>query len=197
MQTQNTIFNDEDIDIDQISAIEAQLHNDSNKRLRDQSQSPNPGKKVRIDNANTETDYPNDDDFIFEEDEEYCRELENNFMNQTRINYPVKVDKEPFVYIKQINELPMIERMGKIFKIKGQILKLLSKLSVGKDGWSLKCTLIDGTGRIDVDFTSDVLSQLVGFTPSEMNVMKKEMATSSATKETVIMVNVEFIHYKL
>ncbi|XP_050347554.1 recQ-mediated genome instability protein 1-like [Nymphalis io] len=98
----------------------------------------------------------------------------------------IRPSSEPFVYIKQINELDEMERIGKVFKVKAQILKILSKLTVGKEGWSLSCTIVDGTGSIDVDFSSDVLSKLVGFTPQEMIQMKKQMATNAEVKDAAV-----------
>nr|XP_026501003.1 recQ-mediated genome instability protein 1-like [Vanessa tameamea] len=98
----------------------------------------------------------------------------------------IRSSSEPFVYIKQINDLGELERAGKVFKVKAQILKILSKLTVGKEGWSLSCTIVDGTGTIDVDFSSDVLSKLVGFTPQEMIQMKKQMAKNAQIKDAAV-----------
>lgn len=67
-----------------------------------------------------------------------------------------------------------------------------SQLSVGKDAWSLKCTIVDGTGSIDADFTSDILSKLVGFTPQEMNQLKKQMVNNPALKAKAVEVSFNF-----
>ncbi|XP_046969732.1 recQ-mediated genome instability protein 1-like [Vanessa cardui] len=102
------------------------------------------------------------------------------------ISRSIRPSSEPFVYIKQINDLSELERTGKVFKVKAQILKILSKLTVGKEGWSLSCTIVDGTATIDVDFSSDVLSKLVGFTPQEMIQMKKQMAKNAQIKDAAV-----------
>ncbi|XP_013140846.1 PREDICTED: recQ-mediated genome instability protein 1-like isoform X2 [Papilio polytes] len=183
---------DDDIDVDQLAAIEAQILDNPNKRISDENYS-RPDKKAKI-NENTVNcvdDYPDDEDIMFE-DEDYIRDMEAQFdahdieLNAHINKDPKPVSVEPFVYIKQINELSESEREGKVFKVKGQIIKLLSKLFVSKEGWSLKCAIVDGTGSLDVDFTSDVLSKLVGLTPVEMNQIKKEIATKPELKKQTI-----------
>lgn len=149
-------------------------------------------------NVNTVEDYPDDNDVFFDVDEDYLREMEakfdagNNEPCASRNEGPIPLSAEPYVFIKQINDLPDSKRAGRVFKVKGQIMKLLSKLSVGKDGWSLRCTIVDGTGSIDVDFTSEVLSKLVGFTPQEMNQLKKHMTTKPELKKKVVCVSFFF-----
>ncbi|KPJ02509.1 RecQ-mediated genome instability protein 1 [Papilio xuthus] len=182
---------DDDIDVDEIAAIEAQILDNPNKRSLNENDS-RPDKKAKINSnpVNSVDDYPDDEDIMFE-DEEYLRvmeeQLDAQILELTRINKgPKHVSPEPFVYIKQINELSESEREGKVFKVKGQIIKLLSKLMVSKEGWSLRCAIVDGTGSLDVDFTSDVLSKLVGLTPTEMNQIKKQIATKPELKEQTI-----------
>ncbi|CAH4030234.1 unnamed protein product [Pieris brassicae] len=207
IQVQN---DDDDFDLDQLAAIEAEFsESPSNtntqhsnemfkatytghstetmsgevpsdkpyKRLSDTNDSQ-PEKKFKL---NTVDDYPEEDDLF--EDEDYLKELELKLDEREMRKLPIEVSLEPFVYIRQINDLDVYDKVGKVFKIKGQIMKLLSKLSVGKEGWSLKCTLVDGTGAIDVEFTSDVLSKLVGITPQEMAEIKKEIAKKPELKE--------------
>ncbi|XP_022126852.2 recQ-mediated genome instability protein 1 [Pieris rapae] len=201
---------DDDFDLDQLAAIEAEfsespsntntqhsnemfkppytgdstetisgaLNSDKPyKRLSDNNDSQ-PEKKLKL---NTADDYPEEDDLF--EDEDYLKELELKLDEREMRKLPIEVSPEPFVYIRQINGLSVYDKVGKAFKIKGQIMKLLSKLSVGKEGWSLKCTLVDGTGAIDVEFTSDVLSNLVGITPQEMADIKKQIAKKPELKE--------------
>ncbi|XP_026321501.1 recQ-mediated genome instability protein 1-like [Hyposmocoma kahamanoa] len=203
---QVSAFNDDDIDFDQLEAIEAQFDNrpstyTNNERNRIDSQMENSGKRPLQDSGNkpekklkmelnASSDYPEDNDLVFE-DEDYLNEMEAKFDREERSRIegpkePVVVSAEPFVFIKQINELSVSERAGRVFKVKGQIMKLLSKLSVGKDGWSLKCTIVDGTGSIDADFTSNVLSKLVGFTPQEMNQLKKQMVNNPVLKAKAV-----------
>lgn len=189
-------FADDDIDFDQLAAIEAQLVDNTGKRPLD-SNTSNPEKKVKIETqtVNNPDDYPNDNDLICEDDEDYLREIEAQMdaeYNEPKSlpnTGPSRVSAEPFVYIKQILDLSDREKAGKVFRVKGQIMTLLSKLSVSKEEWSLKCTIVDGTGRLDVDFTSEALSKLVGVTPKEMNSMKKQMASKPELKEQVVSVS--------
>lgn len=192
-QPANT-FADDDIDIDQLAAIEAQFTDNSSKRPL-HSDFANPEKKLKTDLVNKPEDYPDDNDLLFEEDEEYLREIEAEIdVKENRLHIVentglTRVSAEPFVYIKQLQEMSERDRTGQVFKVKGQVMTLLSKLSVSKDGWSLKCTIVDGTGRLDVDFTSDVLSKLVGVTPQEMNAMKKQMQAKPELKDKVVSVS--------
>ncbi|CAH0755601.1 unnamed protein product [Diatraea saccharalis] len=186
---------DDDIDIDDIAAIEAEYCNPGKRPLNDNNSKPDKKLKTDIKNTvNRADEYPDDDECFFGEDEDYLREVEAQMEAQEKgstqkCEGPMVLSAEPYVYIKQINDMNEANKSGRVFKVKAQIMKLLSKLSVGKDGWSLRCTLIDGTGCIDVDFTSDVLSKLVGFTPQEMNLMKKQMATDLTVKEKAVLVS--------
>lgn len=179
---------DDDIDIEHIAAIEAEFSDNPGKRSLKEPDSK-PEKKLKTDTVINSDEFPEDIDCFIDEDEEYLKEMEAQFDAQSENIGPVKTSSEPFVYIKQINDMKDSDKVGSVFKVKAQIMKLLSKLSVGKDGWSLRCTLIDGTGNIDVDFTSDVLSKLVGFTPQEMNDLKKKMASIPALKEKAVSVS--------
>ncbi|CAH0589260.1 unnamed protein product [Chrysodeixis includens] len=177
---------DDDIDVDQLAALEAQIVEAPVKRPSN-TDTRNPEKKLKTEIVNQPDDYPDEHDISFE-DEEYLREIEaqidaNDFQPNVHTNRgPISVPAAPFVYIRQIKEKSESQKVGKVFKVKGQVMTLLSKLSVGKDSWSLKCTIVDGTGNLDVEFTSDVLSKLVGYTPQEMNALKKQMAEKPELK---------------
>lgn len=146
---QVSAFNDDDIDFDQLEAIEAQFDNrpstcTNNERNRIDFQMENSGKRPLQDSGNkpekklkmelnASSDYPEDNDLVFE-DEDYLNEMEAKFDREERSRIegpkePVVVSAEPFVFIKQINELSVSERAGRVFKVKGQIMKLLSKVS--------------------------------------------------------------------
>ncbi|KAM3959627.1 recQ mediated genome instability 1 [Aphomia sociella] len=192
--TAHTDFVDDDNETDLLlAAIDAPIV-DYGKRPLDVD-AAEPEKRIKIDSissTNTVHNCEDDNDIFDNEDLDYLRDIEDQLdakqnVIEDRINkVPIAVSKEPFVYIKQINDLCEIERAGKVFRVKAQIIKLLSKLSVGKDSWSLRCTIIDGTGSLDVDFTSDVLSKLVGLTPQEMNSIKKQMTTKPEMKEKAV-----------
>ncbi|KAJ8714854.1 hypothetical protein PYW08_004835 [Mythimna loreyi] len=185
-----TNFADDEIDIDQLAALEEQLIDNPGKRPL-VTDNTNPEKRLKTATIDHD-EYPDDNDLFLGEDEDYLRELEsqidagNNDLSGQFNTGPKSVSSEPFVYIKQIKELDESDKVGKVFKVKGQVMSLLSKLSVSKDEWSLKCTIVDGTGTLDVEFTSDVLSKLVGYTPQEMNAIKRQMVTKPELKEKAI-----------
>lgn len=193
-------FIDDELNFAELDAIEEQYTNVPKRSSNDEL--VNPVKKLK----KSDTDLMCDpyDDII--EDEEYLKEMEAQFdAQETSLNNSLAIfdmpnntpnsrwsvpemPLEPFVYIKQINELDEIDNIGSVFKVKAQILKVLSKLTVGKKGWQLSCKIVDGTGTLDVDFSSDVLSKLVGFTPQEMIKMKGQIAKDPGVKEKVDLV---------
>lgn len=193
-----TNFADDEIDIDQIAALEEQLIDNNPGKRPLVSDNTNPEKRLKTSTVNHD-EYPDENDIFLGEDEDYLRELEsqidagNNEFNTPKNTSINTVSSEPFVYIKQIQGMSEIDKAGKVFKVKGQVMSLLSKLSVSKDGWSLKCTIVDGTGSLDVEFTSDVLSKLVGYTPQEMNAIKRQMATKPELKEKAITVSAFYL----
>ncbi|GBP56444.1 RecQ-mediated genome instability protein 1 [Eumeta japonica] len=186
---------DDVIDLDLLEQMESEYVNNSGitatkRPLKEDSHTSvlNPEKKTRMEPVlNCPEGYLEECDIFCNEDEEYLREIEAEFDNklEAQMAQPKNrtVSSEPFVYIKQINELKDSEKVGKVFKIKAQILKLLSKLTVGKETWSLKCVLIDGTGQMDVDFTSDVLTKLIGYSPKEMKQLRHEISSKPELKE--------------
>lgn len=185
-----------DVHIDQ---LEAQV---SNKRSRINSPDGVVGKKLKrsdefdtnlariseddSDIPTTIEDYSDAPHMFLNEDEELLREIEAKMDEEIGPKYPIYVNPEPFIYIKQINALNKTEVFGEVFKVKAQILKLLDKLSGSKGVWSLKCTLVDGTGCLDVEFTSEVLSEIVGFTPSDMKQLKKDMVSKPELMEKAV-----------
>lgn len=123
---------DEDFDVD-MAALEAEFDNPGKRPLRDVDTKPE--KKQKIEPyvpTNTVDDYPDDLDCFADEDEDYLKEIEAEFDAQEckGAKGPVVVSSEPFVYIKQINDMKEADRVGRVFKVKAQIMKLLSKLSV-------------------------------------------------------------------
>lgn len=197
---------DDDIDFNQLEELEAQFTENPAKRSLTH-ENPKPEKRLKmshVETINKVEDYPSAAD-LFQDEDDYLRELEADFDAKEQEMYnpkpqgPITINPEPFIYIKQINDLAEESKRGKVFRVKGQIMRLLSKLSVGKDGWSLRCTIVDGSGSIDVDFTSEVLSQVVGYTPQEMNQMKKQMSSQPDLKEKAVTVSynkitITFLH---
>lgn len=96
---------------------------------------------------------------------------------------PVKVGNTPYIYLKQLAEVLEVKKFNKTFSVKAQIIKLNGKLSLQNHLWVLSCKICDGSAFLDVDVSSEVLSQLVGYTPSEMSKMKSQMASNSSLKE--------------
>ncbi|CAH2092598.1 unnamed protein product [Euphydryas editha] len=197
----NNLYEDE-LNFSELDAIEEEYTKNVSKRSSN-DELVNPFKKLKKSDDNPICD-PYYDDI---EDEEYLREIEKQFdaqeldsMNNSvtrfgiasnsKDNTPsrssvVTMPIEPFMYIKQINDTDENNRIGRVFKVKAQILKILSKLTVGKKGWRLSCTIADGTGTLDVDFSSDVISKFVGFTPQEIIKLKDTIAKNPEVKEKV------------
>lgn len=170
-------FADDDIDFDQLDAIEAQFSDTRVKRSLDNVDTQKPDKKLKMDSmcrtntidisnkytskidstpstntdafnmnhtsntntyscnmnhasstntvaftmnptSNTNEDYPNDEDLCFE-DEDYLREMEAKFderekdLSSNKPKAQITVSSEPFVYLKQIEDLSESQKAGK------------------------------------------------------------------------------------
>ncbi|XP_067000187.2 recQ-mediated genome instability protein 1 [Anabrus simplex] len=98
---------------------------------------------------------------------------------------PFKLSADPFVYLSQLTNCASV-CVPTTFIIKGFILTLLSRLSVANsNNWQLKAKVCDGSASLDVDFSSDVLEKLIGFSPTEMMAMKRDIAKNPLLKEKV------------
>lgn len=96
---------------------------------------------------------------------------------------PVKVGNTPYIYLKQLDEVPEVKKLNKTFIVKAQIIKLNGKLALQNHLWVLSCKICDGSAFLDVDVSSEVLSQMVGYTPLEMSKMKSQMASNPSLKD--------------
>lgn len=101
------------------------------------------------------------------------------------IRYPIKVDRNPFIYIKQLLGIPERLKTHKTFIVKAQIFKIVGKLSFHNEQWILKCTLVDGSGSLDVDMESQLLSEIIGLTPEKMMNIKKRISSEPQLKNMV------------
>lgn len=109
--------------------------------------------------------------------------------NPVQVIYPVKVDRDPFVYLKQLESVSASAKSNTTFVVKGQILKVVGKLSFQRKDWVLKCTLVDGSSSLDVNFSNNLLSVIIGYTPEEMIKIKKKISSEPNLKESVMEVN--------
>lgn len=97
---------------------------------------------------------------------------------------PIK-SSSPFEYLLHI--LHPSPKVNGIHKVKGTILSLLSQLKVDADsGWHLSAKICDGTGTLDVDFTSDVLDHVIGLSHQEFKQMKREASRNPLVKEKLV-----------
>ncbi|XP_046387957.1 recQ-mediated genome instability protein 1-like isoform X2 [Ischnura elegans] len=90
------------------------------------------------------------------------------------------VSSEPFVYIAQLIESR--PRNG-IFAVKGLLFTLLSTLKEKDGRWDIQARLSDGSDYVDVSFSEEVLDELIGFSATEMKVLRQKMAGNPAIKE--------------
>lgn len=138
---------DDDFDIDHIAAIEAEFDSHGKRPLKDVVTKPEKRLKTEQFVTNTADDYPDDLDCFGDEDEEHLMEIEAQFDVEESYSSPLKgpmvVSSEPFVYIKQINDMKETDRAGRVFRVKAQIMKLLSKLSVSIFVTSIQLSLIN------------------------------------------------------
>ncbi|CAH0720526.1 unnamed protein product, partial [Brenthis ino] len=179
-ETEGSEFDALDIDIDpsEIDKIEAQ-YSGGVRRLSDDV-TMQPEKKVKIDRSD---EFPiDDDDVICLEDEENLSDHEIFF----DLNGPMK--KEIYT-INEVNNTK--DKNGKIFIVKARILTMLSKLSLSKTAWKSSCTLTDESGNIDVELSNEALETVVGYTPSQMYIMKKQLKTQPELNEKIKLILVQ------
>ncbi|XP_068093095.1 recQ-mediated genome instability protein 1 [Hyperolius riggenbachi] len=137
--------------------------------------------------------YDLDDDLFLEE--EIQRELEEMDMDQGNIinpnensstavasatasnTQPVSVLDPPFTYLSAVfNDKSGTNRQ---IKLKSFIVTLSGSLSNSGGVWSIKAKISDGTGYLDVQFSNDVLTELIGFSVAEMKRLKKDPSQQS------------------
>ncbi|KAM3939082.1 recQ-mediated genome instability protein 1 [Leptodactylus fuscus] len=94
--------------------------------------------------------------------------------NQTSI--PVvssgQLDLPPFTYLSTVLSYP--STTVKCVKLKSFIVTLNGNLTSNSGMWSIKAKISDGTGYLDVDFSNDVLTELIGFSVPEMKKLKRD-----------------------
>ncbi|XP_046989742.1 recQ-mediated genome instability protein 1-like [Schistocerca americana] len=91
------------------------------------------------------------------------------------------IDSKPFVYIQQIKDAKLTTPA--IYTVKGFVLSLTSFLKTKFDGWYLTAKLCDGSATLDVQFSSDVLDNFIGYSLNEVKAMKKDVDKNPLIKE--------------
>ncbi|XP_074136272.1 recQ-mediated genome instability protein 1 [Sminthopsis crassicaudata] len=94
-----------------------------------------------------------------------------NSMDQIPI--AVNLDSPPFTYIsvllsRNLNELTTV-------KVKAFIVTLTGNLSGCGGFWSITAKISDGTAYLDVIFADEILTNMIGFSVSEMKQLKKDI----------------------
>ncbi|KAM4709935.1 recQ-mediated genome instability protein 1 isoform 1-T2 [Discoglossus pictus] len=148
-----------------------------------------------------EEEYDLDDDLFLEE--EIQRELEEMSMDQVNTtsrsqDFPTAfnssapsvsrkcdnkviskhdLDNTPFTYLSAVlsNKISGIQCV----KLKSFIVTLNGNLTNSGGRWNIKAKISDGTGYLDVEFSNDVLTKLIGFSVTEMKSMKKDPSQQS------------------
>ncbi|NP_001086875.1 recQ-mediated genome instability protein 1 [Xenopus laevis] len=143
------------------------------------------------------------DDELFLE-EEIQRELEEMSMSQAEVTHgstdlPTtlsatshassasctsdqnNIDIPPYTYLSTI--LASKSRSITCVKLKSFIVTLNGNLSHSCGLWNIKAKISDGTGYLNVEFSDDVLTELIGFTVPEMKTLKKDPSQQSTLME--------------
>lgn len=89
----------------------------------------------------------------------------------------------PFVYLKDIllNEI----KVSQVFTVKAIVLTLKNKISIKNSKYKLIATISDGSQCIDSEFDSDVLENLLEYSPCEMEAMMKAKEVNSAINSRI------------
>ncbi|NWX50565.1 RMI1 protein, partial [Steatornis caripensis] len=84
------------------------------------------------------------------------------------------LDSPPFTYISLL--LAKNPETVTILKVKCFIVTLTGNLTSSNGSWGIRAKISDGSAYLEVDFSDDILTSLIGFSVSEMNRMKKDPA---------------------
>ncbi|XP_044513175.1 recQ-mediated genome instability protein 1 [Gracilinanus agilis] len=92
--------------------------------------------------------------------------------NMDQISLAVDLDSPPFTYIsvllaKNLNEVTTV-------KVKAFIVTLTGNLLRCGGFWSVTAKISDGTAYLDVAFADEILTNMIGFSVSEMKQLKKD-----------------------
>ncbi|XP_077105077.1 recQ-mediated genome instability protein 1 isoform X1 [Ranitomeya variabilis] len=94
--------------------------------------------------------------------------------NQTSIPevVPSQLDLPPFTYLSTVLSYP--SATVQCVKLKAFIVTLNGNLASSSGSWSIKAKISDGTGYLDVEFSNEVLTKLIGFSVPEMKRLKRD-----------------------
>ncbi|NWV62983.1 RMI1 protein, partial [Malurus elegans] len=87
----------------------------------------------------------------------------------------------PFTYISLL--LAKKPETVTILKVKCFIVTLTGNLTSNNGSWGIKAKISDGSAYLEVDFSDDVLTSLIGFSVPEMNRLKKDPALRLKLKD--------------
>lgn len=90
----------------------------------------------------------------------------------------------PFTYLKKLMSLTFPEQPT-YHTVKAYISTLTSKLTSVDGKWTLTCKINDGTMAIDVDLSNQVLTNMIGFSHQEAQLMKQRIQTDRRVKEVL------------
>ncbi|XP_017269156.1 recQ-mediated genome instability protein 1 [Kryptolebias marmoratus] len=102
----------------------------------------------------------------------------NRVSSQSDSNVPaVTMTSAPFTYLCLLGGLMCKPQPHAIeFQVKAFIVTLLGKLSSSNGVWSVRATISDGTGYLDVELSDPVLTHLLGFSVAEKAALKRDPA---------------------
>ncbi|CAK8697490.1 unnamed protein product [Clavelina lepadiformis] len=85
-----------------------------------------------------------------------------------------KPSSQVILYLCQAKVKMELQPPELIFNVKAFIVTLLSKLHANPDGgWTLQARICDGTGVLDVQFSDEVLTDLIGFSSKQADDVKR------------------------
>lgn len=91
------------------------------------------------------------------------------------------LDSPPFTYISLL--LAKKPETVTILKVKCFLVTLTGNLTSSNGSWGIKAKISDGSAYLEVDFSDDILTSLIGFSVPEMNRLKKDPALHLKLKD--------------
>lgn len=98
-------------------------------------------------------------------------------------SYPIIVPEFPYVFIAQIKEkIDILAQKRKIVKVKACVSTVVSNIKVEQGSWTLCVCINDGTDFLNCKISTNILSNIIGYTPDEMKRIKAEKTKEGKQK---------------
>lgn len=101
--------------------------------------------------------------------------------------FPLTINHKPFVYLKLI--LNSQVNKPAIFTVKAVIMTINKKMGIKDNDFAMTAIISDGSDSVEVSFSSEVLEEIMGYSPDEIIQMHRDKAKNSAIADRLKKIN--------